>query len=74
MTRYQTIIVWNGWWVDAGGYPFQSHRELVSHASRLKAKWSQNATFYYLEWDDEHPEELPVVRRFSNKELLGEEE
>lgn len=74
MTRYQTLILWNGIWVDTGGHSYKSKREIIEIARKIKAKWSQNALLFYLEWDDEHPEEQILVRRFTSKELLGEEE
>lgn len=70
MTRYQPLLLWNGNFCEASPYPFKNRIDLVNCAHRIKEKWSQNVSIFYLEWDDERPDEVPLVRRFSNKELL----
>lgn len=74
MTRYQPLLLWNGNFFEANNHPFHDRKDLVRVASFLRNKWSKNVHIFYLEWDDERPDELPLVRRFSNKELLGGEE
>jgi len=74
MTRYQPLIVWNGNWIEVIARPHHSKRDLVRDVRGIKDRWSKNVLLFYVEWDDEHPEEAPVIGRFSNKELLGEED
>lgn len=70
MTRYQPLLIWNGNFFEASPYTFKDRKDLVKCVHRMRERWSLNVHFFYLEWDDKKPDELPLVRRFSNKELL----
>lgn len=73
MTRYQPLFLWNYNLYEAPPYPRIDRKDLVRFVHQVKKKFP-NITMFYLEWDDERPDEVPLVRRFSNKELLGGEE